>query len=206
MDSELELFNEDELDCLQELINMAYGGATAAVSEIINAFATLNVPSIKILPASEIKEYLSAKLNIKDTQFVATQLLNGDIAGENMFIIDKESAVNLAKEFDLEEEDINDNELFDIVLEVTNILSSSTIGRFASDLETSVSFEPPIVQKISSIDNLDNKYTLEYQQIIVVSTELQFEEQKISAELLLMTKDDSIIWLKNKIDKILEDL
>jgi len=196
--------NEDERDCLQELMNIAYGSATATISEILDAFATLNVPKIQIIPAVELKNYLKNKLFIKDEQFVATQLLNGDIAGENLFLINKSSAVNLAHEFELDNEHINDNELFDIVLEITNILSSTTIGKLAEELDTTVSFEPPSIQKIDSIDNLDNKFLEQYQQIIIISTELEFKDQKITAELLILTKDESILWLQNALNKILD--
>ena len=197
--------NEDERDCLQELMNIAYGSATATISEILDAFATLNVPKIQIIPASELKNYLKNKLFIKDEQFVATQLLNGDIAGENLFLINKSSAVNLAHEFELDNEHINDNELSDIVLEITNILSSTTIGKLAEELGTTVTFEPPSIQKIDSIDNLDNKFLEQYQQIIIISTELEFKDQKITAELLILTKDESILWLQNALNKILDE-
>ena len=197
--------NEDERDCLQELMNIAYGSATATISEILDAFATLNVPKIQIIPASELKNYLKNKLFIKDEQFVATQLLNGDIAGENLFLINKSSAVNLAHEFELDNKHINDNELSDIVLEITNILSSTTIGKLAEELGTTVTFEPPSIQKIDSIDNLDNKFLEQYQQIIIISTELEFKDQKITAELLILTKDESILWLQNALNKILDE-
>ena len=200
------IFNEDERDCLQELMNIAYGSATAAISEILNAFATLNVPKIKIVPATELKTYLKDKLNIKDEQFIATQLVNGNISGENLFLLNTQSATNLALEFDLKDYEINDNEIFDIVLEITNILSSSTTGTLAQELSTAVSFEPPNIQKLNSIDDLDNKFLKEYQQIIIISTELKFKEQRISAEFLLLTKDESVLWLKKALNKILDEL
>lgn len=205
MEDQIEL-TIDERDCLQELMNIAYGSATAAISEILDAFATLQIPQIKIVPATELKNYLKDKLLNTDEQLVATQLLNGSLNGENLFVINIPSAVNLAHEYGLSDDEISDNELFDIVLETTNILSSSTIGKFAQELNTTVSFEPPSIQKIESIDKLDNKYIKEYQQIIIISSILEFQEQKIHAELLLLTKDDSIIWLKNSLNKVLEEL
>ncbi len=198
-------FNEDERDCLQELMNIAYGSATAAISEILDAFATLNVPDIKIIHPNKLKDYLRDKLHIQSEQFVATQLINGKLVGENLFLLDTQSAINLAHEFELEDDEINDEELFDIVLEVTNILSSSMIGKLAQELGTTVSFAPPKIQKINSIDKLDNKYTNDYHQIIIISTELMFKEQKIKGEILLLTKDESIVWMKDALNKILDE-
>ena len=197
--------NEDEKDCLQELMNIAYGSATAAISEILDAFATLNIPNIQIIPAKSLKTYLKEELKLKNEQYVSTQLLNGSIAGENLFLMNSQSATNLAREFDVPEGEINDNELFDIVLEITNILSSATIGRLAQELDTVVSFEPPSIQKIESVDKLDNNLLNHYEQIIIISTDLSFEDQKIHAEFLLLTKDESIFWLKEALNKILDE-
>ena len=198
-------FNEDEKDCLQELMNIAYGSATAAISEILNAFATLNVPDIKIIDPVDLQEYFMNKLYIKDEQYVATQLLSGKLSGENLFLLDTQSAINLAHEFDLEDDEINEEELFDIVLEVTNILSSAMIGKLADELGTTVSFSPPSVRKLNSIDELDSKYIDNYHKIIIISTELMFEKQKIKGEILLLTKDNSIEWMKESLNKILDE-
>ena len=56
--SNIEL-TEDEKDCLQELMNVAYGSATAAITEIFDAFAKLSIPTIKIINAVDLKDYLA---------------------------------------------------------------------------------------------------------------------------------------------------
>ncbi|MEZ4694356.1 MAG: chemotaxis protein CheC [Aliarcobacter sp.] len=63
-----------------------------------------------------------------------------------MFVINKKSAKNIAFKFGLEEDEINDEEICDIVLEITNILSSSTISKLAEDNDTNVSFSAPIIK------------------------------------------------------------
>ena len=131
---------EDEKDCLQELMNVAYGSATAAISEILDAFAKLSIPKIQIINASDLKNYLSDELKLNEEYLVSLQQINGILSGENMFVIDKQSAKNISHKFGLEDEEITDEEIYDIVLEITNILSSSTIGKLAEDIEASVSF------------------------------------------------------------------
>jgi chemotaxis protein CheC len=194
-------FSEDERDCLQEIMNIAYGSATAAISEILDAFATLKIPKIEIINPSDLKIYLKDSLNRVGEQLITTQLIDGDIAGETLFVMDINSAKNLAREFEGDDEN-----LYDIVLEVSNILSSATLGKFSEELSSEVSFSPPSIQKLESIDQLDNRYVENYQQIIIISTELDFEDQKISGELLILTKDDSIHWIQESINRILEAL
>ena len=187
---------EDEKDCLQELMNVAYGSATAAISEILNAFATLSIPNIKIINADELNDYLSAELDLDVEHIVSLQQINGIVSGENMFVIDKESAKNIAYKFGLEEDEVNDEEIADVVLEITNILSSSTISKLAEDIDTNVSFSAPTIKKLTSIDQLKNQFISKYQKVITISTELKFEDLDIHGELFIFTTDNSIIYIK----------
>lgn len=197
---------EDEKDCLQELMNVAYGSATAAITEILDAFAKLSIPKIQIINASELKTYLSNELNLEVEHLVSLQQINGTLCGENMFVIDKQSAKNIAYKFGLEEDEVNDEELADIVLEITNILSSSTISKLAEDINTNVSFSAPTIKIINSIDQLKNLFISKYEKVIIISTQLKFEDLDINAELFIFTTDNSILYIKEKLNKILDEL
>lgn len=205
MNKELIELNEDERDCLQELMNIAYGSAAAAISEILDAFATLNIPDIKIITLGELKDYLKDDMDSDSAYIVSNQLINGKFSGETLFLIDIDSAKHLAREFDIDEEDIDDDELFDVVLEITNILSSSMIGRLAEELEAEVSFSPPIVQKINSMDEFKDKYSQKYSQVMSISTELLFEKQKIKGKVLFIKNGESAKWIKKELNKILDE-
>ena len=197
--------NEDEKDCLQELMNVAYGSATAAITEILDAFAKLSIPKIQIINADELKPYLSKELNFNVEHIISLQQINGTLCGENMFVIDKQSAKNIAYKFGLEEDEANDEEIADVVLEITNILSSSTISKLAEDIDTNVSFSAPTIKTISSIDQLKNIFISKYEKVIIISTQLKFEDLDINAELFIFTTDNSILYIKEKINKILDE-
>ncbi len=197
---------EDEKDCLQELMNVAYGNATAAITEILDAYAKLSIPKIQIINSSELKAHLSRELNLDVEHLVSLQQINGTISGENMFVIDKQSAINIAYKFGLSEDEINDNELLDIVLEITNILSSSTISKLAEDIDTNVSFSAPSIKSFTSINQLNNSFISKYEKVIIISTELKFEDLNIHAELFILTSDNSILYIKEKLKKILDEL
>ena len=196
---------EDERDCLQELMNVAYGSATAAITEILDAFATLSIPNINIINADELNHYLSSELDFKVEHIISLQQINGVICGENMFVIDKQSAKNIAYKFGLEEDEVNDEEIIDVILEITNILSSSTISKLAEDMEASVSFSAPTIKKITSIDQLKNLFISRYKKVITISTELKFEDLDIKGELFIFTTDNSILFIKEKLNKMLDE-
>ena len=197
--------SEDEKDCLQELMNVAYGSATAAITEILDAFAKLSIPKIQIINESELKTYLSNELNLEVEHLVSLQQINGTLCGENMFVIDKQSAKNIAYKFGLEEDEVNDEEIADVVLEITNILSSSTISKLAEDIDTNVSFSAPTIKTLTSIDQLKNIFISKYEKVIIISTQLKFEDLDINAELFIFTTDNSILYIKEKLKKILDE-
>ena len=205
MESNITL-TEDEKDCLQELMNVAYGSATAAITEILDAFAKLSIPKIQIINSSELKTYLSNELNLEVEHLVSLQQINGTLCGENMFVIDKQSAKNIAYKFGLEEDEVNDEEIADVVLEITNILSSSTISKLAEDIDTNVSFSAPTIKTLTSIDQLKNLFISKYEKVIIISTQLIFEDLDINAELFIFTTDNSILYIKEKLNKILDEL
>jgi len=199
------ILTEDERDCLQELMNVAYGSATAAITEILDAFAQLSIPKIQIINADELKDYLSSELNLDVEHLVSLQQINGTLCGENMFVIDKESARNIAYKFGLEEDEVNDEEIADVVLEITNILSSSTISKLAEDIDTNVSFSAPTIKTITSMNQLKNLFISKYEKVIIISTQLKFEDLNINAELFILTTDNSILYIKEKLNKILDE-
>ena len=205
MNSKINL-TEDEKDCLQELMNVAYGSATAAITEILDAFAKLSIPKIQIINADELTNYLADELNLEIDHLISLQQINGTLSGENMFVIDKESAINIAYKFGLTEDEINDEELLDIVLEITNVLSSSTISKLAEDIDTNVSFSAPSIKILKSTDRINSLIIPKYEKVIIISTELRFEDLNIRAELFILTSDNSILYIKEKINKILDEL
>ncbi len=62
----------------------------------------------------------------------------------------------------------------------------------------------PVVSKILAERGYDiiNKY----EKVIIISTQLRFEDLNINAELLIFTTDNSILYIKEKINKILDEL
>ena len=68
-------FNDDERDCLQELMNISYGSATAEIAQIIDKYATLNIPKIKTASLYEFKVYLKEKIYNKNEHYITNQLI-----------------------------------------------------------------------------------------------------------------------------------
>jgi len=191
---------EDEKDILQELMNVAYGSATAVVADMLDAFASLSIPNIDIM---DVNQLLSNFHSLKSSSyFFSTQAFNGEFNGESAFFIDEISAQNLATHLELE----NEEDLDDAILELTNVLTSTLTTKLAHEMDTAVSYSLPSISKVPLEDIADVETFQQYTQVIVIDTQLNFQDQKINGEIFILTKDDSIQWLKIKLNTILEEL
>ncbi|WP_419766383.1 MAG: chemotaxis protein CheX [Arcobacter sp.] len=200
-----DFLNEDQKDCLQELMNISYGSATAAIADIIEKFAKLSIPKIATLSSENFKDYVKNKVDEYHVCYLVSQSIDGKLSGENLFLVDDKSLKNLALEFGLSEIEIDEDELKDVVLEITNIISSTTSSKLAELIETDILFAPPHVEIIDSAQDLEDYYKVEYNHIIIISTLIEFEEQNINSELVIMLKDDSITYLRDALDKVMDE-
>jgi len=191
---------EDEQDVLQELMNIAYGNATAVVADMLEAFATLSIPQIKIMKTADLISEFQEKKEI--SYFFSSQAFSGEFNGETAFFIDEESANNLSTHLELE----SPEDLDDAILELTNVLTSSLTTKLAQEMETQITFSPPSITKLA-LNQIQEVDTFKhYSQVIVIETQLDFQEQKINGEIYILTKDGSIQWLKKQLNAILEAL
>ncbi len=200
-----DFLNDDQKDCLQELMNISYGSATAAIADIIGKFANLSIPRIRTFTSDNFKDYIKSKVDEYHVCYLVSQAIDGKLAGENLFLVDDKSLKSLALEFGLSEVEIDEDELKDVVLEITNIISSTTSSKLAELVETDILFAPPHVEIVDSVQNLDAHYNVEYNHIIIISTLIEFEEQNINSELVIMLKDDSIVYMRDALDKIMDE-
>ena len=198
-------FSEDQIDVLKEFMNISLGDATAHVADLLDAFGTMHIPQISVIDTSELNSFINDNMDKNLNYHVMKQLFSGKLGGECLFIINEESADNLGTHiYDIEKPsqmDVND-----AVMELTNIVTSSIISRFANELDVEVQYFVPSSNfiKTSSIINEDDMTN--YSKVIVIGTDLEFQDQNISASIFILTKDEAINSLKFLIDQKIEEL
>jgi len=191
---------EDEEDVLQELMNIAYGKATAVVADMLEAFASLSIPNITMMSTQEL--FKTFEVLKSSSYFFSTQAFSGEFNGESAFFINEESANNLASHLELESK----ADLDDAILELTNVLTSSLITKLAQEMDTEVTFSLPNILKIP-LEEMEEISSFQiYSQVIVIDTDLNFKDQKIHGKIFILTKDESILWLKTKLKLIFNQL
>jgi chemotaxis protein CheC len=166
---------------------------------MLDANATLSIPEIEIVTEEEL--YRRFKELHNDSFFFSTQCFEGNFSGEIAFFINEKSAKNLTLHLEL-----SDDETDDAVMELTNILTSTLVSRLAQEMQSEVSFSAPNIKLMPLHDIAKSAPFKKYKQIIIIQTKLMFEEQEISGNIFILTRDESITWLKTTIQNIFESL
>lgn len=198
-------FNEDQIDALREFMNVSIGAATANLADLLDAFATMHIPKIDICDSSNLLPRINAKIDLDSMYYVTKQLFTGKFGGECMFVMSEGSATNLGEHLygiDMpSKDDVND-----AVIELTNILTSTIVSRLTQELGTEVQFFVPSSQFVSATSIIDVDDINHYSKIIIISTIIEFKDEKIEGYIYILTKDEAIETLKGLIDKKIEEI
>lgn len=199
-------FSEDHIDLLKELMNIAVGNATASIADLLQAFGKMHIPQIIISDMEGLDAHIKNALDDAQDYYVTKQLFGGIFSGEFLFAINSDSAINLGRHlYDVAQEP-SEEDLYDAVIELTNILSSTIISRLTEELNTKVQFFVPSTEIVHGNAFIGEEELLNYHTIIIISTEMVFEDQQIGGKIFILTKDEMIQRLKTLIDNKLEEL
>lgn len=189
-------FNEDEIDFLQELLNVSFGGSTALISNMLDTFATMHIPKIKMLNIKELKDFINKNFNESQEYVVFSQQFRGGIEGEAVFISNYNSIKHLSVVLNEDDEVQEVEDIIDLSSELLNIVNSATIKDMAKNLDKEVFFAQPSIKSVRSNEIIGNTNLTSYKTIIVVSTVLDFEKEDITGTLYVLLKPKTIEIIK----------
>jgi chemotaxis protein CheC len=135
--------NSVQHDALTELINIGYGRAAGALSELTGYRVSLEVPQINMLRIEEVSAQLAALIH-GDVASV-NQVFSGPLSGNALLMLDDKAARALSG---LLSDSASQTDVFDsgdreIITEVGNILLNACLGVFGNLLQVQVSFSVP---------------------------------------------------------------
>ncbi len=210
MDNESLLVADEERDILQELMNIAFGKAAAELAEVISIFVVLSVPSIKVLKAAQLPEYLQEEIRDFADISIVEQNFWGRFKGSAFLVFPAGAGKALISLLDPEHEATFESGTFEVLeketlMEVGNILIGACVGKMSELLGDVVTYSPPKVvvenepRGIIPKNLFDPEYTA-----IVMRTVFRFEERDVRGFLFLVTTHDSIVWLKKALAAFIE--
>ena len=135
--------NQTQQDALIELLNIGFGRAASALSQLTGHRVLLDVPQVSVHPIEELNNALRSKLD--DQVASVHQIFSGPVGGDALLILNH-SAAGMLKELLTNEPPLPlplDASAREVLTEVGNILLNACLGTFGNILQVQVSFSVP---------------------------------------------------------------
>ncbi len=205
-----EIFAEEEKEILQEIMNIAFGNATADLAGVIDIYVVLSVPNIQVISIGTLPEYLKEELNASGKTSIVDQRFWGDFNGSGFLVFPTgsgEDLISLLEEtsignYRLKPKDLLEREM---LTEIGNILIGACVGKMSELLNTFVTYSPPrVITEIDyECDHLVDQFDPS-QPAIVMKTLFKFKQKDINGFLLILTNQESIGWLRKSLNEFMD--
>lgn len=191
-------------DALTELINIGYGRAAAALSELTGYRISLEVPELVM---HEIEELAPILLSAMPGKVAAVnQAFSGHLAGNALMMLDEQSALLLSQ---LMLDERNAPQGFDasareIITEIGNILLNACLGVFGNLLQVQVSFSVPRLQVEPIADVLESINTEKSEKLryaLMIHTRFQLRASNVTGYLFIVLGITSFDRLLQELEK-----
>lgn len=197
--------SENDIGNLQELVNIGVGQAAGILNEMLCFHIELQVPFIKIISSTDLKQELEGRLNGEPLSLVDLSF-SGLLMGSAQLIFPKDSASMLVTILTGETPDTPDLDAVKIgtLLEVGNILLNGVMGAISNTVVEHFDYSLPTyregsVANLLSFQSLDSKAT-----ILLAKTFFSIETLKISGQIILILQVGGLDVLLNAINLLAE--
>ncbi|MDO8542104.1 MAG: chemotaxis protein CheC [Opitutaceae bacterium] len=195
-------------DALTELINIGYGRAAAALSEMTGYRIHLEVPQLALLDIEEVAPRL--RWMMEGEVVCVNQVFSGSIAGNALLLLEQPAALILSQlinDVDAKWE-VTSAEHRETVMEVGNILLNPCLGVFGNLPKVQVSFTLPELQ-LDSIDGVLRSTKVEDEQLshaLMVKTHFHLRARNVSGYLVIILGLTSLVRVLHELDRWQEGL
>lgn len=192
-----------QTDALTELINIGYGRAAAALSELTGHRITLEVPKVSMHDIGEVAPLLGRLVTGEIAS--VNQVFSGPIGGNALLLLDERAALMLSQ---LLTDESSNSDQFDagareIITEVGNILLNACLGVFGNVLQVQVTFAVPRLQ-VETIDRILRSITVgseELRHALMVHTRFHLRQSNVSGYLAIILGITSLDRLLDQLEK-----
>jgi chemotaxis protein CheC len=178
-----------QTDALTELINIGYGRAASALSDLTGHRITLEVPHVSMHGIAEVAPMLTDL--VQGEVASVNQVFSGPIAGNALLLLDEQAALMLSRlltDEGVAYGDRIDSGAGEIITEVGNILLNACLGVFGNILNVHVTFAVPRLQ-VESVERVLRSITIgsaELTHALMVHTRFQLRSSGVSGYMVII--------------------
>lgn len=196
--------DEDQLDCLQELINVAMGQASDQLARYLDTFVFLKVPNIDLVNAQDF--YKSLTSDQQSTAVVSQGFFGYEgIRGEALLVYQHKDSEHIADLLGYEPDELSDEEQ---LLDISSILTTTFLNVFASQIENQLSYNAPklLTSEQDSMSEYLDHLSFSWDIALKVNITYQVTDYSFNCDMILLIPESAIVNIKTVIDRILEAL
>ena len=195
------VYNEDQLDCLQEICNIAMGRAADAVARQYGVYVLLSVPATRIVPAQEFAGALNS-YQADDQICAATQLFESSrpglpLSGLGMVMFSESSLLDLKS---LARVPLTEPEL---VTKTCRLLAQTCLDALSSQWQLGFQCQPPAVIANNRVAAICESLTADWQQVLAVEINYRIKDREFNGNLLLLFPNQAIAAMAECLDELL---
>ncbi|WP_448548838.1 chemotaxis protein [Thalassotalea fusca] len=195
--------NEDQQDCLQEIINVAMGQASDQLARYLDTFVYLRVPSIEQVDSESLTNTLFSE---ECEVAVVSQGFFGyeGIRGEALLMYQPEDSDKLADILGYEPNEISTEEQ---IIDLSSILTTTFLNVFASQIDNQMSYSAPRLISASELTLSQHlaQQAFNWDLALKVKISYQVTDYSFNCDMILLIPESAIVNIKTVIDRILEE-
>ena len=195
--------NEDQQDCLQELINVAMGQASDQLARYLDTFVFLTVPNIELVNGHGLSSSLESNT---DSTAVVSQGFFGyeGIRGEALLVYQHKDSDRIADLLGYEPDELSVEEQ---LIDISSILTTTFLNVFASQIENQMSYSAPklLAHTQDTVSDYIKQVSFDWEMALKVNINYQVTDYSFNCEMILLIPAAAIENIKMVIDRILED-
>ncbi|MFH2064608.1 MAG: chemotaxis protein CheC [Pseudomonadota bacterium] len=205
-----DIFSAEEKEILQEIMNIAFGNATADLAGVVDIYVVLSVPKIQVINIGNLPDYMRTTLKATGKTQIVDQRFWGDFNGSGFLVFPTgagDDLISLLEDRSMEDlrskpKDVIERE---VLTEIGNILIGACVGKMSELLNTFVTYSPPrvVTEKEGECDHLVDQFDPD-QPAIVMKTVFKFKQKDVNGFLLILTNQESIGWLRKSLSEFME--
>lgn len=201
-----DVFEPDQRDALQEVVNVGMGTAAAALGAVLESFVSLSVPRIEFVRLEQLGD-LAALSGWKDDAGCATrQAFYDQLEGEVIVLFGSEGQAQLSHKLGYDG-DLSSTGDQEPLLDFSNVLVGACMNGVGQQLHLDLSFSPPSVLCVNKpVATAIASVTLAVSYALLINVQFVLQDGSFKSQLLILLPEASIPVLKGAVERFVESL
>ena len=198
-------FNEEQRDCLQEIINVAMGLASDKLARFLNTFVHLQVPSIALVGAAHLPAEIETRYQDIEAAMVSQGFFgNEGLRGEAIVLYQMENAHKISALLGYEPGDVSEIEM---LTDISSVLTTTFLNGLAEQLDNSMSYSAPRILSSRNRDIAEvlTNSSFHWEHALKVDISYQLIDHSFNCDMVLLIPGEAVNHIKTILDRILEE-